>query len=268
MATANDFFGSFAMLARAGAPPPPASFSAGVERMFEYGALASDAAGCLPRNGDSDVCGGGYSAAAAAFFNRSDWTFAHTNGAAGAPPDDAAGPSRAWPWSGQVVLRSGWDRGATWAWFDVGPYASSGHGDRDRLTLNVHARGAMLLVDSGRFAYSGTDRSATLHAQYARNASAHNTLTFDGCDQLPTPAVAAAPLAPGAVTLAPARDAAWGTMSAFDPACLAGAVAHRHSSTGAGRSAPRRARGGYGCGAPQPPTCAAPESGSAWSRSR
>jgi hypothetical protein len=84
----------------------------------------------------------------------------------------------------------------------------------------------MLLVDSGRFAYSGTDRSATLHVEYARNASAHNTLTFDGCDQLPAPAVADAPLPNASVSLSTARDSAFGSMSAYDPACLAGAATH------------------------------------------
>jgi len=222
MATANDFLDTFSMLAQAGASPPPPTFSAGVERMFEYGAFSSDALGCLPRNGDSDVCEAGYSATAATLFNRSDWTFAHTNGASGTPPDDAAGPSRVWPWSGQVVFRSSWGRDATWAWFDVGPYASSGHGDRDRLSLNVHARGSMLLVDAGRFAYVGNDLSGVLRREYQKYARAHNTLTFDGCDQLPTPAVATAPLPPGAVRLAPAADAAWGNMSAYDAACLRG----------------------------------------------
>ena len=52
-----------------------------------------------------------------------------------------------------MAMRSAYDAGATWAWFDVGPYGSSGHAHRDKLTLNVHARGAMLLIDSGRFAY-------------------------------------------------------------------------------------------------------------------
>ena len=226
MASARDFFDTFAMLARANASAPPPSFTAGVEAMFDYGALAADNSGCLPRNGDSDVCEAGYSAEAAAFFNRSDWTYAATGGANGTPPDDAAGPSRVWPWSGQVVLRSGWDRSGTWAWFDVGPYASSGHGDRDRLSLNLHARGAMLLVDAGRFAYVGSDLSGVLRREYQKYARAHNTLTFDGCDQLPAPAVASAPLPAASVRLGRAADAAWGNSSAYDAACLKGAVTH------------------------------------------
>jgi hypothetical protein len=136
-----------------------------------------------------------------------------------------------------VALRSGYSAGASWAWFDVGPFGSSIHGHRDKLALNLHARGAMLLVDSGRFAYSGSDLPAILHTHYARNASAHNTLTLDGCDQRAEPAVAAAPLAPGAVVLTPPWDEARATMDLYDAACLAGAGAHSravHFARGAG----------------------------------
>ena len=226
MATAADYFGTLTMLARAGAPPPPMNFSSGVEAMFAYGALSADPSGCLPRNGDSDVCGRGYTDAVALFFHRPDWTYAATNGLRGSPPDDTTGPSRVWPWSGQVVLRSGWAGNATWAWFDLGSYGSSGHGDRDKLSLNLHARGSMLLVDSGRFAYVGTDLSGVLRHEYQKFARAHNTLTFDGCDQLPLPAVATQPLSPDTVRLSKGGDAAWGSMSAYDTACLKGTVTH------------------------------------------
>lgn len=106
----------------------------------------------------------------------------------------------------------------------MGPYGSSGHAHRDKLTLNLHARGAMLLVDSGRFAYQGTDLSAQLHIQYGRNTSAHNTLTLDGCDQLPVPPLAAAPIPNASVAFSPDADAAYGSMAAYNG--LAGAATH------------------------------------------
>ena len=226
--TALAFFSSLQLLQTAGAAAPPPAFKAATEQMFSYGAYVADALGCLPRNGDSDVCGRGYSDAAAAYFNRSDWTYLASNGARGAiPPSNASsGPSSVFPWAGQVAMRSGFGAGATWAWFDAGPYGSSVHGHRDKLALNLHARGAMLLVDSGRFAYSGNDLSATLHVAYARNASAHNTLTIGGCDQRAEPAVATAPLPAGAVVLSPAFDAACASMALYDTACLAGAAEH------------------------------------------
>jgi len=242
---ANDFFNVLQLLATAGDASPPASFIAAAERMWTYGALVSDPAGCLPRNGDSDVCGSGYSDAAALYFNRPDWTFVHTNGRSGTVPasNATAGPSVAFPWAGQIVMRSGYGEGATWAWFDAGPYGSSIHGHRDKLAVNVHARGAMLLVDSGRFAYDGTDLPAILHVAYARNASAHNTLTVDGCDQAPEPAVAAAPLPADAVTLSPAFDEAFASMANYDKGCLVGAATHSRAvrfvrAAGAGGGAP------------------------------
>jgi hypothetical protein len=29
------------------------------------------------------------------------------------------------PWAGQAVLRSGYEAGASWLWFDVGPFGSN-----------------------------------------------------------------------------------------------------------------------------------------------
>ena len=225
MNTATDFFSVLQLLALAGDAQPPAAYRSAVEQMFDFYVYTSDQQGCLPRNGDSAVCGSGFSAAAAAYFNRSDWLFVHTAGANGSAPAQAS-PSNAFPWAGQVVFRSGFGSGSTWAWFDAGPYGSSGHGHRDKLALNVHARGAMLLVDSGRFAYSGNDTSARLHIAYARNATAHNTLTLDGCDQLPEPAVASAPLPADAVVFTPDADAAFASMDVFDGDCLVGAATH------------------------------------------
>jgi hypothetical protein len=149
-----------------------------------------------------------------------------TNGKSGTVPAAFAtqGPSTLYPWAGQVAMRSGYASNATWAWFDVGPYGSSVHAHRDKLGLVVHARGSMLLADSGRFAYQGTDLSAQLHREYASFARAHNTLTIDGADQLPTPAVATAPVPAGSVVFVPDHDTAYGNMSAYDG--LAGTATH------------------------------------------
>lgn len=235
MNTAADFFAVAQLLATAGAPPPPPAYTSAVEAMWTYGAYSLDPSGCLPRNGDTDVCEkGGYSLPVAQYFNRLDWTYIASGGKSGqVPPTNATqGPSAAFPWAGQVVMRSAYDEGALWAWFDVGPQGSSIHGHRDKLGLNVHAHGAMLLVDSGRFAYSGTDLSALLHVRYARNASAHNTFTIGGCDQLPVPPIAASPLPPSAITLTPAYDAAFASMGNFDPVCLGGKGANVSHSRG------------------------------------
>ena len=122
------------------------------------------------------------------------------------------------------MLRSSYNLSASWLWFDVGPYGSSGHAHRDKLSLVLHARESMLLVDSGRFAYSGTDLSAVLHRGYASNTSAHNTLLIDGCDQQAAPAVATAPLSNSTWSFTPEADTVQGSMSLYDG--LKGAATH------------------------------------------
>jgi len=226
MGTAGDFFNVLQLLRYAGQPPPSQSFLDRVEAMWAYGTYVSDPLGCLPRNGDSDLCNSGYSATAVAYFNRSDWEYVHSNGATGSPPPtlSSQGPSSLFPWAGQVVMRSGFDRNATWLWFDVGPYGSSEHAHRDKLTIMLHARESMLIADSGRFAYAGTDLSATLHVQYSHNTTAHNTLTLDGCDQLPLPPLAANAVPASSVVFTPSADTAYGNMTMYDG--LQGAATH------------------------------------------
>jgi hypothetical protein len=226
MWTAAEFFGVLQTLALGGDALPPPAFAAHVEAMWNYGSYIVDPSLCMPRNGDADLCNGGYSAETAAYFKRDDWTWIATRGAKGTPPDTSKnGPSAAFPWAGQLALRSGFDAAATWAFFDVGPFGSSGHAHRDKLHLNVHARGAMLLVDSGRFAYAGTDLSATLHRAYGPYAFAHNTLTLDGADQLPKPPTADAPIPSASFSLSPAADWAYGAMAYWN-ASLRGNATH------------------------------------------
>lgn len=105
MGTAGDFYGTLQLLADAGLPPPSAAFRSHVEQMWDYGAprrgcpvttcgwapraleclgagsYISDPAGCLPRNGDSDLCGSGYLGSVTQYFGRPDWTYVRTNGA-------------------------------------------------------------------------------------------------------------------------------------------------------------------------------------------
>ena len=127
MWVAEESFNVLKTLARGGKASPPPSYQKHVEAMYNYGSYILDPSGCLPRNGDSDLCGGGYSPEQAVFFNRPDWTWVATHGASGTAPPLPNGPSSVFPWSGQLALRSGFDTAATWAFFDVGPYGSSGH---------------------------------------------------------------------------------------------------------------------------------------------
>ena len=119
MNTAGDFYGVLQLLAIAGDAAPPAAFKSAVEMMWSYGAYSSDPNGCLPRSGDTDVCESGFNAKVSAYFNRSDWDYLHSNGQNGTvPPTNATnGPSVVFPWAGQIVMRSSYTPGASWAWF-------------------------------------------------------------------------------------------------------------------------------------------------------
>lgn len=224
--TASAYFGTLQELERNGHALPPQAFLQHVEAMWNYGTYVSDPLGCLPHNGDSALCNSGYNTKVNDYFNRSDWVYLQTNGQNGTMPATAPiqGPSSMWPWAGQAVLRGGYSQGATWIFFDVGPYGSSVHGHRDKLNLLLHARKSLLLEDSGHFDYQGDTLSATLHKEYSHNASAHNTMTIDGCDQLPQPAVASAPVGNDTFSFTPAVDAVYGTMQMYDG--LAGKASH------------------------------------------
>jgi hypothetical protein len=145
-------------------------------------------------------------------FNRSDWQYVYTAGRAGTPPSGL--PSRMFEWAGQFVMRSGYHISDVWAFFDVGPYGSSGHAHRDKLHLNIRGYGSLLLVDSGRFAYQGA--GSIYHAKYAPSTRAHNTLTIDNCDQSATPPVVTSPLDSKTYTIAADYDYARGTMAEYD----------------------------------------------------
>jgi hypothetical protein len=133
--------------------------------------------------------------------------------------------------------------GFSWFW---GPFGTSVHAHRDKLQVQLHARGAVLLADSGRVAYAGTDRSAVLHREYARNTSAHNTLCLhaDGgaaaagggaagagpgwCNQQAAPAQADAPVGNDRWAFTPAADWVTGAQPLWE-GVAAGGAAHTRS---------------------------------------
>jgi len=168
-------FQAFADLSARVGKTVPKSYKAQLEKMWNYLAysMRPDGAGVL--NNDSDrthnvphVLG------RAVEFNRRDWAYIATNGKDGERP--AVGPSVVFPWAGQVIMRSGWDRDAHWAFFDVGPYGT-GHQHTDKLHLSIAAFGRDLLVDAGRFSYTSSWR------QYFRSAAGHNIILVDNAGQ-------------------------------------------------------------------------------------
>ena len=86
----------------------------------------------------------------------------------------------------------------------------------------------MLLVDSGRFQYNGAGLSETLNREYERTTTAHNSLTFDGCEQAYAPAIASAPVANTSWSFSAARDFVSGSVSLY--AGLQGTVTHQRGT--------------------------------------
>jgi hypothetical protein len=125
----------------------------------------------------------------AAKFGNKEWEYIATNGKSGTPPTE--GPSYFFPWAGQLISRSGFDADAHWSFFDMGPWGS-GHQHNDKLHISVAAYGRDLLVDAGRFAYTG--EVARKFRSYACSSTGHNVLLVDHQGQLAGPTHAEKPV--------------------------------------------------------------------------
>ncbi len=143
-------------------------------------------------------------------YNRPDWEYMATNGKRGVKPKD--GPSYFYPWAGQLISRSGYDQEAHWSFFDVGPWGS-GHQHNDKLHLSISAFGRDLLVDAGRFAYTG--EVAQKFRKYARGTQGHNSVLIDGKGQMPDEKVIEKPLGSLHWRITPEFDYAWNAFDQF-----------------------------------------------------
>lgn len=120
----------------------------------------------------SDIFG----TAAKLFPSRADFRWAATDGGEGAPPAGKTA-SRFLPYSGIAVMRSGWDRDATYLAFDVGPTGAN-HVHQDKLSFTFWKGGEELVFDDGGGHY---ERSAL--RGYAMSGYDHSTLLVDGLAQ-------------------------------------------------------------------------------------
>ena len=89
------------------------------------------------------------------------------------------------------MFRTGFDLQDTWAWFDIGPFGSSGHAHPDKLHLSLRAFGQPFLVDTGRFAYEG---QLAKFRPYLDHSRAHNVILLDDASQITKPAIATQPV--------------------------------------------------------------------------
>ncbi len=146
------------------------------ERLYEPYVFLTGPDGTMPRYQD----GGGPSArerlteAIARYPHREDYRFIATAGAEGEPPEFT---SIAMPYAGYIAMRSGWEPGANYFGFDVGPIGWT-HAHQDKLNLVAWAWGRLLLIDPARGSYADTPIS-----NYTMDSFAHNTALVDGRPQ-------------------------------------------------------------------------------------
>lgn len=108
------------------------------------------------------------------FPNRDEWRWVATDGAQGHPP---ATTSRAFPYAGYYVMRSGWEPNAHYIAFDGGPLGYS-HSHQDKLNLVFWSYGREILFDSGGGSYENSK-----WRRYALHTHSHNTVIVDQMPQ-------------------------------------------------------------------------------------
>jgi len=153
--------------------PTPADYTAKLERMYNYDLYAAMPNGYLPGLNDGSYTNvRGYLREGFDFFpTRKDFQWMATDGAKGSPPEKT---SYAFPYAGQFVMRSGWDKDARYLLLDAGPFGY-GHQHEDKLSFVIHAYGANLLVDPGNYAYDNSP-----WRRYVIGSYAHNLIHVDG----------------------------------------------------------------------------------------
>lgn len=189
----------------------PVEYGKELEKMLHYVAVTMRPTGYGILNNDSDNrYNRDHILETAAAMNREDWLFIASNGKKGTRPEGP--PSVVFPWAGQLVMRSGYDKEAQWAFFDIGPWGT-GHQHDDKLHLSVTAYGRDLLVDAGRFAYRGA--MADKFRKYATGSSSHNVLLIDGAGQEAGPRVTTSALPADHYRLTDEFDYASGNFDRF-----------------------------------------------------
>ena len=168
----------------------PDFFNQTIEDMYSYIAHAVRPDGFRILNNDGDLGSDrDRILKGAQIYGQPEWEYIITNGKAGTEPSD--GPSYFFPWAGQLISRSGYDADAHWSFFDIGPWGS-GHQHNDKLHISISVFGRHLLVDAGRFAYTG--EVARKYRPYARGSAGHNLVLIDSKGQKGGPTHAKEPL--------------------------------------------------------------------------
>ncbi len=205
-------FESFKEICERAQRPLPDFFDRTLVKMYDYLAQTVRPDGNRVMNNDGDRGSDREMLLEAAQkYDRPDWAYLASNGKSGRKPSQ--GPSYFFPWAGQLVSRNGYDADAHWSFFDVGPWGS-GHQHNDKLHLSVSAYGRDLLVDAGRFAYTG--EVAAKFRPYATGGAGHNLVLIDGNGQAPGPKLADEPLDESHFETTPEFDYATGQFNDFE----------------------------------------------------
>ncbi len=154
----------------------PDDFLAKMEKMFNYLLLAALPNGQIPGLNDANNADVRSLLATGCklFPRRTDFEFVATGGQSGTAPAET---SHAFPYTGHYVMRSGWDREATYLLFDAGPFGA-GHQHEDKLHFVLWSHGHQLVLDPGNYSY---DRSRW--RRYVLSTAAHNTVLVDNQGQ-------------------------------------------------------------------------------------
>ncbi len=189
----------------------PEFYTSQIENMWSYLAFIMRPNGNALLNNDADL---DYNRdrvlAAATKYNRNDWKYIASNGKLGVKP--SSGPSFIYPWAGHLISRSGYEANAHWSFFDIGPWGS-GHQHNDKLHISISANGRDLLVDAGRFAYTGD--VAKKFRRYAKGSQGHNVILIDGKGQGAGPKVITEPLTEIHYKITPEFDYAWNSFDKY-----------------------------------------------------
>jgi hypothetical protein len=147
-----------------------------LEGMYDFLMYLSLPDGAMPQIND-----GFYSrdlresfAAPAKEFDRRDFEYFSSNGAAGDPPRFT---SKGFPNSGVYAMRSDWSDDALYCIVDAGPYGSS-HGHEDKLSFELHAFGTPFIIEAGTYNYLYDEWHKFFESSFA-----HNTIVVDGKGQ-------------------------------------------------------------------------------------
>jgi len=171
----QNFLGPVDLVPLTGCEVPPA-YTTKMERLFDYFLYSMQPTRRTPALNDSGPGGVEHwmTVGAKLFPARDDFRWVATRGKEGKPP---ATLSHLFPYAGQAIFRSGWDRDALWLCMDAGPFGY-GHQHEDKLGVTMTAFGKSLLVEGGVYTYD-----ASIWRRYVLSSRAHNVVLADGLEQ-------------------------------------------------------------------------------------